>query len=143
MIFNMEQIVTTHPCVIQGDHTIDPQLIVIRGLPGSGKSTMATRFKALGYLHIETDMFFYERGRYIFHRARLPEAQKWCELVVHKALKLGRKVVVSNTFILKSEIAPLLVDARSVLIIKATGAWSNIHGVSNDAMEKMSLKWEE
>jgi hypothetical protein len=104
---------------------------------------MAACFKEIGYLHIETDMFFYQGGRYVFHRARLPEAQKWCERTIQKALKIGHKVVVSNTFIRKSQITPLLLDARSVLIIKATGVWSNIHDASNDAIEKMSLKWEE
>ena len=33
----------------------DPKLILIRGLPGTGKSTLAMALKEKGYVHIEAD----------------------------------------------------------------------------------------
>jgi len=44
------------------------ELILVRGLPGSGKSTFA---KSLGGVHIETDMFFIQDGEYKFDGAKI------------------------------------------------------------------------
>ena len=34
------------------------QLALIRGLPGSGKSTIAKSFIPCNFIHLETDMYF-------------------------------------------------------------------------------------
>jgi len=39
------------------------KLILVRGLPGSGKSTFA---KTFGCLHVEADMFYIVGGKYRF-----------------------------------------------------------------------------
>ena len=47
-------------------------LYIVRGVPGSGKSTFA---KSIGGIHIEADQFFMENGKYNFdeHLAKLSE----------------------------------------------------------------------
>lgn len=41
------------------------ELVLIRGLPGSGKSTMAKVLAQVGYEHYEADMFFERDGVYL------------------------------------------------------------------------------
>lgn len=53
-----------------------PRLQVIRGLPGSGKTTLALkRYPHL--LRLESDFFFYTRGAYRFSLPRNKKAVDW------------------------------------------------------------------
>ena len=54
------------------------ELILVRGIPGSGKSTFA---KSLGGTHFETDKFFMVDGEYKFDGTKIKEAHKWCKIV--------------------------------------------------------------
>lgn len=121
------------------------ELVLIRGLPGSGKSTMAKSMA--GYLHIETDMFFvtpYEG--YKFDPRRISEAHSWCQRLTKYALKTVN-VVVSNTFTQKWEMQPYFDMGAElgipVRVIEATGNFQNIHGVPEAAIERMRARWEE
>lgn len=76
------------------------ELVLIRGLPGTGKSTLAKSMSAT-HIHMETDMFFYDEATdsYIYDFSKLKEAHVWCENQTEEHLKAGKSVVVSNTFI--------------------------------------------
>ncbi len=51
-------------------------LYIVRGIPGSGKSTFA---KTLGGQHYEADMFFIdENGVYNFDFTKIKDAHQWC-----------------------------------------------------------------
>ena len=53
-----------------------PRLQIIRGLPGSGKTSLAIdRYSHL--LRIETDMFFMRKGKYTFTLDLNKKAVKW------------------------------------------------------------------
>lgn len=54
--------------------SVDTELVLIRGLPGSGKSTMAKVLALVGYQHFEADMFFVRDGTYCYDRSRIREA---------------------------------------------------------------------
>jgi len=75
-----------------------PQLTLIRGLPGAGKSTYAqTHFSKS--LHFEADQFFeLNNGEYKFDPALISCAHDWCYSNTVKALRWGYDVVVTNTF---------------------------------------------
>lgn len=71
-------------------------LILLRGLPGSGKTTLA---KALGGIHVEADQYFMEDGEYKFDASKLKDAHGWCQSIVDSYLRNGfEKIIVSNTF---------------------------------------------
>ena len=85
------------------------KMLVIRGVPGSGKSTLAKIMASqLNAEHFEADMFFMQDGQYKFDFSLLPNAHRWCQNSVDKALSLNQPVIVSNTFTTFKEIKPYL-----------------------------------
>lgn len=121
-------------------------LVLIRGLPGSGKSTIA---KSLcGFVHLEADMYFVDAvGNYQYEKARIKEAHEWCQRETQKHLARGDDVVVSNTFTRRFEIEPYIKIASGLGItpnvLIATGKFENVHGVPADVIESMRNRWEE
>lgn len=79
------------------------QLILVRGLPGSGKSTHARVIanEIFRCARIEADMYFVKDGEYLFDASKLGEAHKWCLDNTRELLSDGVSVVVSNTFTTK------------------------------------------
>lgn len=122
-----------------------PQLVLIRGLPGSGKSTMAKVLAQIGYEHFEADMFFVdENGNYAFDPNKIKWAHRWCQESTQAALKEGKNVVVTNTFTTKWEIETYLkMPARGIRILTATGNFGSIHDVPAEAIARMKERWEE
>jgi predicted kinase len=115
---------------------------LIRGLPGSGKSTMAKEFASKGFSHYEADMFFEVDGGYKYDASRIREAHNWCQSMARQALAAGKRVVVSNTFTQLREMAPYLSMTKSAKVIEATGKWQNLHGVPAEMLERMAQRWE-
>lgn len=119
-----------------------PKLVILRGLPGSGKSTEAR--KMAGYVHLETDMFFEDLG--YFDPSKLREAHTWCQESVRSALESGSSVVVANTFTQRWEVQPYLDMGQHygchVEIRTMTGEWPSVHAVPIATIEKMRSRWE-
>jgi len=87
-------------------HTLNPTLFLVRGIPGSGKSTFAKHIWN-EYAICEADKFFHnkETGEYNFDASRLKEAHEWCRNEVETKMKDHQvnpqyypEIVVSNTF---------------------------------------------
>jgi len=77
-------------------------LIIIRGLPGSGKTTLAKMF---GLPYFEADMYHTDKdGNYNFDPSKVSDAHAWCFSKVTEQLKQGNSVVVSNTSTRESEV---------------------------------------
>ena len=126
--------------------TTERELLLIRGLPGSGKTTMAKQYAQIGYVHCEADQYFERGGEYRFDPAKLHAAHDDCLRRAISAMDAGRSVVVANTFTRRWEMEPYLRAAKrrgiNVRIIEATGNWPNVHGVPADAIERMRARWE-
>jgi len=142
-------------------------LYIIRGLPGSGKSSMAnklasiasvTEFNAPHWItedpltpcgvHIEADQFFHKTdGTYRFDKSELPLAHKWCQSRANELMKEGRDIAVSNTFSTNWEMDPYIKMADhfgyNVFIIECQNNFGSIHNVPEKSMNRMRDRWEE
>ena len=60
-------------------HILNPTLFIVRGVPGSGKSTFAKHIWN-EYAICEADKYFVDRetGEYKFDATKLKEAHEWC-----------------------------------------------------------------
>ena len=124
------------------------ELIIIRGLPGSGKSTEAKKYleNSQHIVNIEADMFFTkETGAYIFNPSQLQYAHRWCLDTAKIFLRQEKTVVVSNTFTTFSEIKDYVTFAVTakipISIITMTNKFGSIHNVPDYAMERMSNRF--
>ena len=122
------------------------ELVLIRGIPGSGKSTIACSMNF--DVHYEADMFFInENGDYCYDPKKIGEAHQWCQEQTFNALSEGKRVVVSNTFIKLFEMKPYFDMAHELglelNVIQAEGRWPNVHGVPEEVVKRMEDNWED
>ena len=81
-------------------------LICLGGLPGSGKTTLATLLAVKGHLYAADD-YFMRDGVYQFDPDELPAAHLHCQLRVRNACEAGaERVIVHNTFTNRWESEP-------------------------------------
>lgn len=125
----------------------DKILIILRGLPGAGKSTVSALISDVVY---EADMYFYDKeGNYNWDGSKTWLAHKWCQGKVKKAMVEGKeKIVVSNTSTTEKELQPYLDLAKEYdykiisMIVENRHGNVSIHGVPEEAMVKMEQRFE-
>ena len=131
-------------------------LILLRGLPGSGKSTTAKLLGAggAGYAHFEADMYFMENGEYKFDPMKIKDAHKWCQNSVEHAMLLNyttgynSTIIVSNTFTQEWEMEQYYKMAESwgyrvySIIVENRHGGVNEHGIPEDKLEQMKNRFE-
>jgi predicted kinase len=121
--------------------------VVVRGLPGSGKSTFADKLATEhGYLHLEADDHFMVNGVYRFDPARVADAHAVVARDALGAMQAGRRVVIANTHVRLWEMAAIVGAARlagkSLCFVECTGRWDNVHNVPEEAIARMKSRWE-
>lgn len=123
------------------------RLILVRGLPGSGKSTYAKSYFG-GHIHLEADMYFIQSdGSYDWTPERLGKAHSWCFETAKILLNNGYDVVVSNTFTMLKELNPYieLADCNDIqcAVFRMASEYNSIHNVPQVVIEKMRSRFED
>lgn len=121
------------------------ELIILRGHPGSGKTTLA-RTEYGFHILCEADHYFEEDdGTYCYRPSEIRHAHEWCQSQVRTYLEMGEPVVVANTFTFLWELKPYLDMAKKigvpVTIRRCTGEFENVHGVPFHVVERMKRNY--
>jgi predicted kinase len=129
-------------------------LILLRGLPGSGKSTFANYMFSNNIF--EADHYFYDEDRnYNFDASKLYEAHKYCQLRVEHAMEANlisggvyfSEIVVSNTSTTEKELEPYLELAKKYdyqvvsLIVENRHGNKSVHNVPEETIERMKQRF--
>ncbi len=127
-------------------------LIILRGLPGGGKSTFAKVLSEEGkYPVLSIDDYFTnpETGNYKFKFDKNHLAYKSCETRTKSLMENGvEKIFLDNTFTLEWEMEPYFKMAAEfgytvfVATVENRHGRGNIHNISNDQLKKMAEKFK-
>ena len=130
------------------------KLYIVRGLPGSGKSTFAEALVGSDFLVCEADKYFIVDGEYKFDALKLRQAHEWCKNRVETYMKdslvndqFYREIAVSNTFTQEWEMEDYFRLAHTYgymvfsIIVENRHGGVNQHGVPADKLVQMQNRF--
>lgn len=132
-------------------------LVLLRGLPGSGKTTLARELKGRTGVILSTDDFFRDKhGKYKYEANKLSNAHQWNKHRARQRLKEGKTpIIIDNTNIEIWEMKPYIKLALQfgyeVDIIDPDTPWRlnpkelakrNIHGVPKSKIVEMKGRYK-
>lgn len=124
------------------------ELILFRGLPGAGKSTLAS---ALCDVCLSADDFFTDaEGVYHYDKSRIKAAHENCLWRMKEEMVRGvERIGVANTFTESWELEPYfhLADAEGYrihsVIVETRGHYrQNVHGTPRDVIDRMNNRFQ-
>lgn len=123
------------------------ELILFRGLPGSGKSSLA---ETLCETVISADQFFEdEEGNYNFDFTKLKDAHADCLLRTRGCMHLETPVIgVANTFTQEWEMEPYFKLAQELgyrihtIVVENRHGGTNVHQVPEESIKRMESRFE-
>jgi predicted kinase len=129
---------------------MNKSLVLLRGLPGAGKSTLAKLIISKDYCHKEADMYFVDReGNYKFVPSQIKDAHKWCKDEVANLMKYEHSpIVVSNTFTQEWEMENYYELAKQYgyivhsVIVENRHGGVNIHNCPPETIDRMEARFE-
>jgi len=125
---------------------IEKTLILLRGIPNSGKSTFA---KTIGGIHFEADNYFMIDDVYEFIPSKIKDAHRYCQESVEVNMMRGEeKIIVSNTFTQEWEMEPYFEMATQYgykafsIIVENRHGNVNLHNVPTEKLESMRNRFQ-
>lgn len=122
---------------------MNKDLIILRGVSGSGKSTVALLFDTKAICC--ADDYHVKNGEYKWDVNNLKKAHEWCQRKCVKHMKRNTsKIVIANTNTKESEMKPYLEYAEKygyrvfTLIVENRHGNKNVHNVPESIVNKMS-----
>lgn len=117
-------------------------LIILRGLPGAGKNTLA---EALGIKAVCcADDYFMHGGKYMWSADGLGAAHSWCQRKCRRFMKKQvEKIIIANTSVSGRDLVPYTDLARQFgytvysLIVENRHDGVNTHNCPEEAIERM------
>jgi len=93
----------------------------------------------------EADHYFYKDGVYTWDGMQIGNAHAWCQEMVYEHLKMGKHVIVSNTFTLKRELLPyfdmIQEYGKNPTVILMQSNWGSTHGVPDGVLLNMKKRF--
>lgn len=121
-------------------------LILFRGLPGAGKSTLA---ESLCQRSHSADDFFVTDGEYRFNSEHIKLAHQYCQEKTEESMAQSIPTVgVANTFTQAWEIEPYFKLAQKygyqihTVIVENRHGNGNVHAVPEAAISRMAERFE-
>ena len=126
---------------------MEKSLFIVRGLPGSGKSTFASE---ITNTYFEADQYFINQsGEYVFDPSKIKDAHEWCRTKTESAMVSGNpKIAVSNTFTQDWEMQAYYDLAEKYeyrvfsIVIENRHGNKNLHGVPDDTLKRMKDRFQ-
>lgn len=126
-----------------------PTLYLIRGIPGSGKSSLARILFDNQVVDdcIEADDYFVNDGVYMFNPYKLKDAHDWCQDRTRVILGHGYNLAVSNTSTTEQEVETYRKIAEECkakfisLIVENRHGGENIHNVPEEKIQQMKKRF--
>ena len=130
------------------------ELILLRGLPGSGKTTLAKIILQLRSTDepeiLSADDFFEDNeGDYNFDPTKLKEAHNYCQFRCSERMRQQKaKIVVANTFTQEWEMDEYFKMAERynyrvhTVVVENRHGNENIHGVPEDKLQQMKNRFQ-
>ena len=129
-------------------------LILLRGLPGSGKTTLSHIIlqhpSGLEQEVLSADDFFEnENGEYNFDLTKIKEAHNYCQFRCSERMRQQKsRIVVANTFTQEWEMEIYFDMAERynyrvhTIIVENRHGNENVHGVPQDKIEQMKDRFQ-
>lgn len=124
------------------------KMLLIRGQPGSGKSTVASKLAAkYGVKHFENDSYLMHGDKYVWTPEAAKDAAKRCFEDAMSALRSGKDTIVSNVFVTRKSIDRYVRAAKQlgceVQVWRMTNDFGNVHDVPVNVLASMKSGFQD